>query len=82
MQADLSLCRTHIPHCWKSHVVVHVFIIFQGKEMSSPHEFLFHYCADRIHAVRYMQRNGKHMYSCNQLPSDQYFQHIVAGDYF
>ena len=23
-QADLSLCWSHIPHCWKSHVVAHV----------------------------------------------------------
>ena len=22
-QADLSLCWSHIPHCWKSHVVAH-----------------------------------------------------------
>ena len=22
--ADLSLCWSHIPHCWKSHVVVHI----------------------------------------------------------
>ena len=23
-QADLSLCWSHIPHCWKSHVMVHM----------------------------------------------------------
>ena len=24
MQADLSLCWSHIPHCWKSHVTAHM----------------------------------------------------------
>ena len=24
MQADLRLCWSHIPHCWKSHVVAHM----------------------------------------------------------
>ena len=24
-QADLWLCWSHIPHCWKSHVVAHIF---------------------------------------------------------
>ena len=23
-QADLRLCWSHIPHCWKSHVVAHI----------------------------------------------------------
>ena len=23
-QADLSLCWSHIPHCWKSHALVHL----------------------------------------------------------
>ena len=25
-QADLRLCWSHIPHCWKSHVKVYVFL--------------------------------------------------------
>ena len=26
MQADLSHCWSHIPHCWKSHVAAHVYV--------------------------------------------------------
>ena len=25
VQADLRLCKLHIPHCWKSHVVAHLY---------------------------------------------------------
>ena len=27
VQADLSLCWSHIPHCWKSHVLAHISIL-------------------------------------------------------
>ena len=26
VQADLWLCWSHIPHCWKSHVAAHMYI--------------------------------------------------------
>ena len=30
MQAGLSLCWSHIPHCWKFHVAAHIcFVTFQ-----------------------------------------------------
>ena len=28
-QAGLSLCWSHIPHCWKSHVVAHMFLVLK-----------------------------------------------------
>lgn len=28
------------------------------EETSSPHEFMFHYCGDEVHAVRYRPRSG------------------------
>ena len=28
MQADLSLCQSHIPYCWKSLVAAHIFVFF------------------------------------------------------
>ncbi|KAI8505958.1 hypothetical protein Bbelb_163110 [Branchiostoma belcheri] len=30
-----------------------------GAKQPSPHDFLFHYCGDRLHAVRYRPRKGK-----------------------
>ena len=27
-QANLRLCWSHIPHCWKSHVTTHIYFIF------------------------------------------------------
>lgn len=32
--------------------------LIQGTEQVSPHQFLFHYCTDEIHAVRYKPRTG------------------------
>lgn len=32
--------------------------LIKGEESISPHEFLFHYCTDEIHAVRYRPRTG------------------------
>ena len=29
-QAGLSLCWSHIPHCWKSHVAAHLFVWFDS----------------------------------------------------
>ena len=34
-QADLRLCWSHIPHCWKSHTLAHV-VFFQGEFISKP----------------------------------------------
>ena len=34
-QADLSLCWSHIPHCWKSHVAAHINkLSFRQKQLS------------------------------------------------
>lgn len=30
-----------------------------GKSKAPPHEFLFHYCGDSLHGVRYAHKNGK-----------------------
>ncbi|XP_070180146.1 steryl-sulfatase-like isoform X2 [Littorina saxatilis] len=32
--------------------------LLSGEEKRSPHEFLFHYCQDEVHAVRYRPRDG------------------------
>lgn len=32
--------------------------LLKGETMISPHEFLFHYCGDKLHAVRYRPRTG------------------------
>ncbi|KAK7504181.1 hypothetical protein BaRGS_00004485 [Batillaria attramentaria] len=32
--------------------------LLTGQTSVSPHEFLFHYCGDRVHAVRYRPRTG------------------------
>ena len=32
--------------------------MFKGKTKISPHEFLFHWCTDQIHAVRWRPREG------------------------
>ena len=29
-QADLRLCWSHIPHCWKSHVTAHILKLYNG----------------------------------------------------
>ena len=31
-QADLSVCLSHIPHCWKSHVAAHMAMIFSRQK--------------------------------------------------
>ena len=31
MQAGLSLCWSHIPHCWKSHVAAHLSLLSTGQ---------------------------------------------------
>jgi len=37
--------------------------LLNGNSLISPHEFLFHYCGSRLHAVRYRPRSGKsHIY--------------------
>ena len=36
-QADMRLCWSHIPHCWKSHVAAHMLHIF----MYSVHICMF-----------------------------------------
>ena len=42
------------------HVVDGVSLVplLTGQETVSPHEFLFHYCLDSVHAVRYRPRTG------------------------
>ena len=42
------------------HVVDGVSLVplLTGQETVSPHEFLFHYCQDGVHAVRYRPRTG------------------------
>ena len=30
----------------------------RGDVQTSPHEFLFHYCGEKIHAVRYRPKSG------------------------
>ena len=36
--------------------------LLTGRETVSPHEFLFHYCQDSVHAVRYRPRTGGFQY--------------------
>ena len=36
--------------------------LLTGRETVSPHEFLFHYCQDSVHAVRYRPRTGGFRY--------------------
>ena len=36
-QAELRLCWSHIPHCWKSHVVAHLYDHFKDDLRSLPH---------------------------------------------
>ena len=35
--------------------------LLKEKVAISPHEFLFHYCGDKLHAVRYRPRTGESM---------------------
>ena len=37
-QADLRLCCSHIPHCWKSHVAAHLFCLFIGPSTIFGHK--------------------------------------------
>ena len=32
MQAGLSLCWSHIPHCWKSHAAAHLIFVLDGPQ--------------------------------------------------
>ncbi|XP_076442773.1 steryl-sulfatase-like [Babylonia areolata] len=36
--------------------------LLRGEERVSPHEFLFHYCGDSVHAVTYRPRSGTKMW--------------------
>ena len=38
-QADLSLCRSHIPHCWKSHALAQFFVATK---------YIFEYAHDKF----------------------------------
>ena len=38
-QADLRLCWSHIPHCWKSHVVSHLLSTIGFSDVVSVHIF-------------------------------------------
>lgn len=33
--------------------------LIKEKTTLSPHEFMFHYCGEKVHAVRYRPRSGK-----------------------
>ena len=35
--------------------------LLTGQETLTPHQFLFHYCQDSVHAVRYRPRTGVYM---------------------
>ena len=38
-QTDLRLCGSHVPQCWKSHVVIHMFIVPQkGNSWTRPND--------------------------------------------
>jgi len=37
---------------------INILPLLQQQTDISPHEFLFHYCGDRLHAVRYRPREG------------------------
>ena len=39
-QADLRLCWSHIPHCWKSHVVAQIYLVFSLKKVNIL--YIFH----------------------------------------
>ena len=34
-QADLRLCWSHIPHCWKSHALAHIILALSNENLSS-----------------------------------------------
>ena len=38
---------------------VDIMPLLTGKSQSPPHEFLFHYCGDQLHAARYTPGDGK-----------------------
>ena len=40
MQADLRLCWSHIPHCWKSHVAAHIYIETKSMDLSNLSKFI------------------------------------------
>ena len=42
-QADLRLCWSHIPHCWKSHVAAHISLHYQ---VLFYYKINFHICFD------------------------------------
>ncbi|XP_055956788.1 steryl-sulfatase-like isoform X1 [Patella vulgata] len=50
--------------------------LLSGKETVSPHDFMFHYCGDDIHAIRYRPKHGMEVWklairSPNYLPGKQ-----------
>ena len=54
-QVGLSLCWSHIPHCWKSHVVAHI-VRHNTLNTALKHLFLFSY--DKIKKVRKIKKHG------------------------
>ena len=53
-QADLSLCWSHISHCWKSYVVAHLWpSFFKGGRCTWQLAF----GSNRYHAVTYRYKN-------------------------
>lgn len=41
--------------------------LLRNDTLSSPHEFLFHYCGINLHAVRYIPRDGMCHLACVDL---------------
>ncbi len=40
--------------------------LLTGKTKHTPHDFLFHYCTDKLHAVRWRPKEGKSLLLCRQ----------------
>ena len=56
-QADLRLCWSHIPHCWKSNVVAHIDV--GSKELSSLRRFRW---VPTVHEYALVWKQGKCFY--------------------
>ena len=57
--AGLSLCLSHIPHCWKSHFVTHIWtsLLFFGEMLRSAITDLFCFGAKSIHKLNSNSKN-------------------------
>ncbi|KAH3836225.1 hypothetical protein DPMN_109595 [Dreissena polymorpha] len=41
---------------------VDILPLLQGHTEAAPHEFMFHYCGNKLHATRYIPNTGKHVW--------------------